>query len=98
MVLTKKEKQNGYSLEWHDRNTRVLTRNGVVVGKVKNQNQLAFEVEAHERYLDVINRNRVEGEKDYSMMTIGQAIIISVFVVAAAGLTLTVIYHYGPWS
>ena len=92
MVLTSAEKRVGYELQWRDRNSRTLTKNGIVVGMVENQNQLAFEIEAHERYLDVIDRNKDERE-DSDLMTIGQAIVISVFIITLMSMVLMYIYY-----
>ena len=97
MVLTKREREDGYELQWHDRNTRILTLDGMVVGKVENQNQLAFEIEAHKRYLDVINRNKSELEDD-DLMTTPQAIGIAVVITALMALALWYSYLSDQWK
>ena len=91
MFLKDNEKDLGYELRWRDRDSKILLKRNKVIGTVRNQNQLAFEIEAHERYLDVINRNKVELE-DIDMMTTGQALVISVSIIALMTLALVATY------
>ena len=80
MHLSKQETKDGYSLQWHGRDSKVLTKHNIVVGIVENNDQIAFAIEAHERYLDIIDRNKQEIEGDDGLMSIDKA-HIAAFVV-----------------
>ena len=89
MLLSSKEKEDGYELQGHGIKFRVLTKHGKVIEKVENQMQLAFAIEGHERYLDILDRNRqVVEEQGFADKTYFAMFIVLVIVVAS----LAVVY------
>ena len=87
MFLTKEEKELGYELQWKNRDSKILTKHGRVIGTVDSREAIFMAVESHERYLEILKMNNDE-KKPISVIDKAHiaAFVIMVFVIAALSI------------
>ena len=83
MFLNDDEIKNGYELQWKDRDSKILTKHGKVVGVVDSREAIFMAIESHERYLEIVRINQ-DLEKPMSSMDKAHIAALVVFVVFIA--------------
>ena len=87
MQLTDSEISDGYELQWKDRDSKILTKHGRVVGTVCSRESIHMAVESHERYLEIV---RMNSDWNEPMSTTDKvhiaAFAIMVFVIAVLSI------------
>lgn len=85
MFLTKNERKIGYEIQWLDRNTKTLTKNGIIIGSVCCRQEIESEIDKHERFLQLMDRNKIESE-EHKPFTPIQITLFFAIVIALAFL------------
>ena len=84
MFLNSDEMKNGYELQWKDRDSKILTKHGKVVGVVDSREATFMAIESHETYLRILELNHSDTK---GMSTIDKAhaaaFVIMVLVIIA---------------
>ncbi len=83
MFLNSDEIKNGYELQWRDRDSKILTKHGKIVGVVNNRDSIIMAIKSYERYLEIMRMNQ-DTEKPMSSMDKAHIAALVVFVVFVA--------------
>jgi len=87
MQLTSSEISDGYELQWKNRDSKILTKHGRVVGTVDSREAIFMAIESHERYLEIVRLNQ-DAEKPISPMARVHIVAFVVIVIMIAALSM----------
>ena len=85
MFLTKRERKLGYEIRWNDRDSKTLTKNGLVVGSVCCRQEIETKIDVHERFTNLMDRNKIESD-EHKPFTNVQIILFFAVVITFAYL------------
>jgi len=87
MFLKDNEKEMGYTLQWKNRDSKILLKRNKVIGTVKSRPEVYMAIDSHERYLDILKANS-ESVREVSPIDKAHiiAFIVMVFVIAVVSV------------
>ncbi len=88
MFLTDDEKEAGYELQWKDRDSKVLTKSGRVLGVVIDRKTIDMAIESHETYLRILELNHSDSK---GMSAIDKAHAAAFVIMILVVIAMTVV-------